>query len=287
MMSRVSNSIAFRGRHFVRTLRVKAKNAFWNSKRPRKQETYARFVSDVVSLIGPLGGKAVLEIGSDNEAELLTQLVASGVTEATGINPVLAGDAQRGKIRLIKGDARSLPLPDESLDAVVSVSVLAHVTGLDEVLSESYRVLRKGGYFYAEFGPIWSSVCGHHLWIYHGDEVVDWRSHRLPPYAQLLMSQAELRDWCAAEFGDLELAGRIAEYVFHSPNQNRLFFSDYDDAALRSKFEKLLFWGCADLPEEKPAPGAPMCEHLLTLRQRYPDKSGFGYHVARLLLRKP
>jgi SAM-dependent methyltransferase len=287
MITRLSNSVRFRFKRLVGKLGANSNNDDSKLGRPRKQDTYTRFASNTASLIGPLQGKTVLEIGSDNEAAMLSTLVAAGVAEAIGVNPVLPADAQRGNMRLIKGDARPLPLPDESMDVVVSISALAHVFKLEEVFTEIYRVLRKGGYFYAEFGPIWSSVWGHVLWLYHNGKLVDWRSHPLPPYAHLLMTPPELREWCAARFGDRELAGKISDYVFQCPDQNRLFFSDYDEIVSRTKFEKLLFTGCPDVPEEKPAPGAPMCEHLLKLRQLYPDKSGFGYHVARLLLRKP
>jgi ubiquinone/menaquinone biosynthesis C-methylase UbiE len=249
-------------------------------------DKYARFLRELTSLIGPIGGKKVLEIGSDASASLLRAIAELGAAEVTGVNPALTETSQKGKVRLIKGDARSLPLPDSSVDIVVSISVLEHVRNLDEVIEEAYRVLRPRGYFYAEFGPIWSAVWGHHLWLYHGGDVVDWRTHALPPYAHLLMSPAELREWCVMRFDDLELASKITDFVFHSPDQNRMFYSDYQEVVARSKFEILLLTGCPDIPAEA-SYGTPVSEHLALLRERYPDKTGFGYHVGRLLLKKP
>lgn len=48
---------------------------------------------------------------------------------------------------LIRGDARNLPLPDGSVNTVLSNSVLEHITGPRGVLAEAFRVLRPEGIF--------------------------------------------------------------------------------------------------------------------------------------------
>jgi len=50
---------------------------------------------------------------------------------------------------LVRGDARALPLPDGSYDAVVAFSILEHLKPheLDAALGEAARVLRPGGRF--------------------------------------------------------------------------------------------------------------------------------------------
>jgi len=46
---------------------------------------------------------------------------------------------------LVAGDALRLPLADESVDALVCLSVLEHVAALDRAAEEIRRVLRPGG----------------------------------------------------------------------------------------------------------------------------------------------
>ncbi len=50
-----------------------------------------------------------------------------------------------GKIHLVRCDARQLPLPDKSLDAIVSYHVLEHITDIDAVARETARVLKPEG----------------------------------------------------------------------------------------------------------------------------------------------
>jgi ubiquinone/menaquinone biosynthesis C-methylase UbiE len=42
-------------------------------------------------------------------------------------------------------DARKLPFEDETFGSIISVSVLEHITEVDKVFKEAYRVLRPGG----------------------------------------------------------------------------------------------------------------------------------------------
>jgi SAM-dependent methyltransferase len=46
-----------------------------------------------------------------------------------------------------QADARCLPFSGESLAAIISVSTLEHIPGVEDVLSEAFRVLRPGGVF--------------------------------------------------------------------------------------------------------------------------------------------
>jgi ubiquinone/menaquinone biosynthesis C-methylase UbiE len=48
---------------------------------------------------------------------------------------------------LIRGDARTMPLPDGSVNTILSNSVLEHISGPQSVLAEAFRVLRPKGVF--------------------------------------------------------------------------------------------------------------------------------------------
>jgi SAM-dependent methyltransferase len=286
MFQQLSKSIQFRSRHLSRCFRINMQNRFGAFLADPSEDRHSRFARELVTLVGSIRGKIVLEIGTDSSLSMLGELVRCGVDQAIGVNPLLPKCEQRGNIRLINGDARCLPLQDDSTDIVVSIASFQHVFGLTEVIDESFRVLRKDGYLYAEFGPVWSSIWGHSLWLDYGGQVVNFKSHKLPPYAHLLMTQHELHEWCTSRFGDKELAAKISDYIFNCPDRNKLFFSDFEEMVLNSKFQTLLFIGFPDIPGIENAESAPTCEHLANLRRRFPDKNGFGYHVIRLLLKK-
>ncbi|AOW80263.1 menaquinone biosynthesis methyltransferase UbiE [Halodesulfurarchaeum formicicum] len=55
--------------------------------------------------------------------------------------------ARKNGFETIRGDARSIPLPAESIDAMVSVDALHHLPSIDGVLAEVHRILRPGGVF--------------------------------------------------------------------------------------------------------------------------------------------
>ena len=68
-----------------------------------------------------------------------------------GVDPSQA-DLSRAEVAgkhalLIRGDARTLPLPNGSVNTVLSNSVLEHINGPERVLAEAFRVLRPQGIF--------------------------------------------------------------------------------------------------------------------------------------------
>jgi SAM-dependent methyltransferase len=108
-------------------------------------------------LHGPLRGARVLEIGSGSGGRAVA--VALEGAEVLGIEPGEAGVvASRVRARRypdLKADFRvgvgeRLPFPDESFDLVFSTEVLQHVQDLERTISETYRVLRRGGHCYHE-----------------------------------------------------------------------------------------------------------------------------------------
>lgn len=123
----------------------------------------------------------VLEIGVGSGMNLVLYRNATAVV---GIDPsakllsmarAAAGDRPRS-IELVGGTAEAIPLPDRSVDTVVSTWTLCSIPDLPKALSEVRRVLKPGGRFlFAEHGlapepnvvrwqhrltPLWKRVAG-------------------------------------------------------------------------------------------------------------------------------
>lgn len=92
-------------------------------------------------LVGSLRGR-VLEIGVGRGANF--GLLPAGV-DWVGIEPDRRMRQRLGDERVLSGTAEELPLPDESVDAVLSTVVLCSVRDQDRALAEIRRVLRPGG----------------------------------------------------------------------------------------------------------------------------------------------
>lgn len=66
----------------------------------------------------------------------------------------MLGRAQKHQLETVRGDARQLPFPDGSLDAVISVDAIHHFPSPPTVVGEVFRSLAMGGAFVVrEFDP--------------------------------------------------------------------------------------------------------------------------------------
>jgi SAM-dependent methyltransferase len=66
-------------------------------------------------------------------------------------------------IEFILSNGRDIPLPDRSVDVVVSHSTLEHVEDVELTVGELNRVLVEGGYAYLTVAPLYFSQGGGHL----------------------------------------------------------------------------------------------------------------------------
>ena len=100
-------------------------------------------------------GETVLDIGSGAGLDVILSARRVGPSgHAYGLDMTddmlelawrHALDAGVGNVTFIKGEVEALPIPDESIDVVISNCVINLSTDKDRALSEIYRVLRRGG----------------------------------------------------------------------------------------------------------------------------------------------
>ncbi len=62
-----------------------------------------------------------------------------------GANDLTALVGLSDRVRVIEGNVMAVPLPDRSMDAVISQEAFLHVPDLPRALAEAFRILRPGG----------------------------------------------------------------------------------------------------------------------------------------------
>ena len=187
----------------------------------------------------------VLEVGSDLAGTVSQEMKVHGAQMVIGVNPLLGLDrgeystSPDGFNHLLRSDTRWLPLKDESISSVFSVATFEHICDLDIALDEMLRVLKPGGLLYSDFGPIWSSSVGHHVYAEVGDEEArHWKPGKnpIPNFGHLLFSSEELRRELNGKVSRALLDAIIA-WIYEEDGINRLFYEDYIRMFSQSDFQ--------------------------------------------------
>lgn len=267
-------------RQVRRALDVRHERRFRRENRP--------FLELVSHAVGGFAGKRVVEIGADQAGSLMRAIEAEhGAAEVVGLNPGYPPRALTARTRLEAVDARATGFAEGSFDVVVSASAFEHVHGLKEVLAEAHRILRPGGMLFSHFGPIWSTSYGHHLWVQSDSgRVLTYHDVLLPAWCHLLRDRAEVRTLLERDH-DAALAARMTEFVFDSPEQNQLFFDDYERLVAACPLETVFLKGYDAPGLAARYPDAMRPELLEEVQARHPGRRGFLYDGVVLLLRKP
>src|SRR4051812_36263831 len=120
----------------------------------------------------PIGaGSRCVEIGCGTGAVTRALAELPAVASVVGIDPSpffleqarqlaarqLAHEGER--VEFVEGDARAVPLPDDSVDVVVFYTTLCHVLGPERALAEAHRMLRPGGVLAAFDGDYATPTC--------------------------------------------------------------------------------------------------------------------------------
>lgn len=250
----------------------------------RELETW---LANIAPLFGGFENKRVLDVGSD-VAGTTVDVISRRFSprEVVGLNLDVSDFHIASHARLERGDIRHTPYPDGYFDVIVSSSAFEHISGFADAIAEMHRILAPGGFLFSHFGPIWSTSYGHHLWVTHGGRLYNYWNVILPPYCHLLLAREEIEALLLDRGYGAELSAVMADFVTASPQQNQLFYEDYERIVGESDFDVLVFKGY-DHPELAPVYNAAVTPALLDrLRARHPGRRQFSYDGITLLMRK-
>jgi ubiquinone/menaquinone biosynthesis C-methylase UbiE len=115
-------------------------------------ETLFGWIRRQVSLHSAGRAVDVLEIGGGDGAffERVKDLTRTYVNVEPGRQPLSGAALGRmgdGRYMCVRCSAEEVPLPDESVDVIISIASLDHVPDYRRALAEARRLLRKGGIF--------------------------------------------------------------------------------------------------------------------------------------------
>ena len=135
------------------------KNLYGNEKEglPEKAVLASLGCGNPTALIELKAGETVLDLGSGGGIDVLLSAKRVGPTgKAYGLDMTddmlaLARENQRESgatnVEFVKGEIENIPLPDNSVDVVISNCVINLSADKSRVLKEAFRVLRPGGRF--------------------------------------------------------------------------------------------------------------------------------------------
>ena len=256
----------------------------------RKIRQYSEMSNEIIRFSGDLDGKIILEVGCGGNINCLSKYVADNfnIGHITAIDPVALPFKSDNAFEVRQDDIRSTSFSDNQFDLIISIAAFEHIPDFEVALKEMYRVLKPGGILYTKFGPIWSGPWGHHLWTKGPSQLFTYSNTSLPPYCHLLMPEEELRTHCQAVMGlTSDDATAITDFLYHSKDQNRLFYSDYEEIVKESPFHILFFYGINKFPLPVSYSVDSYKEMLLKLLETYPSKSGWTYNSIFMMLHKP
>lgn len=228
-------------------------------------------------------GKTILEVGSDEGGNVLAALEERGVRFALGIDVWKPKDWYRvlsAKLVQAHGDVLSLPYRDNSFDVLLNIATFEHIHNLDTTMREMHRLLKPNGIMYAQFGPIWSSAVGHHIWCHLDGQIFRFNDPELNPlddFDHLVYDRTELADKLAKSW-DARTVDHLVKAVFDHSHINRTFHHEICDVMRQSPLEVLHMEKSWDIPVPS--------EIEQRLRHRHGDRSDFSCAGMQIVLRK-
>lgn len=225
-----------------------------NSRMPAR----ARLAKDEITVFRQLAelidlrDRCVVEIGGCMSAPVVAE---AGVRRWWACDPRFpAGESD--PVVSLGAKAEKIPLPDQVADLVFSCNALQHVTSVASVFAEAARLLKPGGIFYANFGPVWSAPDGAHIEnvAFRNGVLNFWDGALIPAWSHLLVDSRDEFRRLLERLHAPDLARVLSDYVFGSDWINRTFADEFRECAAAQNFHIAFFEGCADFDYRFAAP---------------------------------
>ncbi|NUT01511.1 MAG: methyltransferase domain-containing protein, partial [Sphingomonas sp.] len=191
---------------------------------------------DLFAKWSDLSGLDILCLGM-SESQIDTFLAPSGPNSVHSLTLWSDHiDAEGAKYPLVIGDiTQRTDFPDGRFDAVITMSVLEHVSDLGAALAEMARITKAGGQLLHIFGPVWSGPYGHHLCTGYEHPETNFYRWQMPAHMHLLCNEREVADYYE-EIGLGRDWGISVHSQFHlNDHINRIFYDEY--AALFATYQ--------------------------------------------------
>jgi SAM-dependent methyltransferase len=235
---------------------------------------------DIFGSFTNLAGKSVLCIGfSEAEVEQLVEKYRpSRITLLT--NWVEHGDAKVERFPLVIGDiTKRTQFAENAFDAVLTLSVLEHLSDLNGAFDEMTRLLRNGGEMIHLFGPAWSCAYGHHLYANAGDKLLNFSLWKIPAHIHLLCTREEILRYYSEMGYPPDAGGAVIHWFYETPIIYRVFYDDYMEIFQQDRFQmdrmEIMY---NELPQA----------HVQRLRTAFPGRRDFSSYGGKykLVVRK-
>jgi SAM-dependent methyltransferase len=181
--------------------------------------------------IVPLRDIVVLDVGASPHGYALERALELGANTYLGIGldiaaPLRVAGANGAVGILAPMDVLSMTFPDDTFDAIISMSTFEHILDPRRALDEMARVLKPGGFVLATADGIWSCPYGHHL-LHYGS-----CAELVPPWAHLYWSQGQMADYLEPRWpADAPISvAEATAFVYESGDINRLNVRQLRDA---------------------------------------------------------
>lgn len=222
----------------------------------------------------------VLDVGC---SAAVSNYLAGYVKRIIGINLFMEPRSRLPNVEFLAMDATKLRFDDKTFDFIFSADVYEHMRNLSKCIDEQLRVLKDGGYCYATWAPVWSSMRGHHIheeWVQSLEKnyelkTINYKNNGtfIKDWSHLLLSKEEMRQSLLPMLKSRRLTNRIVDYIYSGNELSRDFFDDVEDMFHRKNTRIVFLEKLISDPSE---------EMFNTLKNKY-KKKDFSTALCRVL----
>jgi SAM-dependent methyltransferase len=181
-------------------------------------------------------GARIVEIGGTGPAASLylgygpARYYLANVSLAEHFRERFAAEFADGRLTFVPSSKTAIPLPDASVDVIVSENTFEHLEDYPAQVAEFARILAPGGVLAAQFAPLYYSPLGAHL----------YEAIKLP-WLTLLFPWPRVRAMLAVELARLGLSQHYEPLCEQFESLNRLRPDDFRAPFLGAAWDLRLF----------------------------------------------